>query len=82
MLTATATQRTARETLDAALAPALAAYGEALEAHNHTYGTPTPACSCGYEGRSRRGVGMHIAAAHKAASKAFDAASAAVIAAR
>jgi hypothetical protein len=57
------------------LRPALDAYGEAIAAHGQTYGA-TPACECGAPFRTRNGVGLHVAAAHKRAEREYAAAAA------
>lgn len=66
--------------LTTVIQPALDAYAAAIATHQHdysTWGTGTPiACLCGYVGRGRsprRSVGLHVAAAERRASKAYDA---------
>jgi hypothetical protein len=68
--------------VDAIVAPALEAYTRALEAHRKLYGLPAgrDRCTCGWvpsrptmTAASRsRAVGLHVAAAERRASKAFD----------
>lgn len=59
--------------LDDLLAPALATYAAALDAHGHD----AHGCRCGWtpKGTSqpRRATGLHIAAAERRASKAYRA---------
>lgn len=79
--------------LEELIAPALEAYGKALDEHGHASALARfdsgeltldealalpPACRCGWTATRetirapRRAVGIHIAAARKRASKAYD----------
>lgn len=82
-------------TTEELIAPALEAYAAALREHGHNYTAQIAnldvdvpaACLCGWAptrpGRSpRRAVGLHIAAAARRASRAFDATAAQLIANR
>lgn len=66
--------------LTEALQPALDTYGAELDAHQHTY-SGRPACTCGWQAqptsrKPRNAVGLHIGAAQRRASRAYDAAAA------
>lgn len=67
--------------VEAIVAPALDAYSAELAAHGHVYGelgSTVRSCRCGFVGKAGRNagrsVGLHIAAAERAASKRYDAA--------
>lgn len=79
---------TTRPTLLEAIEPALADYSAAIGAHSKVIGIAhADRCSCGWEparpmpAASRsRAVGLHVSAAWRRASKAYDAATDRIIA--
>lgn len=75
--------------LEVILAPALDQYSADLAAHDQASYTGPGACRCGWtpartscaDPRGRRAVGLHVAAAHRRASRRYDQAAAALVAA-
>lgn len=72
--------RSYSEALDAALAPALEAYGVEIQRHIRDFDPlgGRPRCRCGWTSKGNRmqeqAVGIHVKAAMKRASKTYDAA--------
>lgn len=62
------------------LAPALEVYGAEIARHSRDYSVfPIARCECGWQStaaprQASRSLGLHIGAAHRRASRAFDAA--------